>query len=117
MMLLRLATGLTLATSLYAQTAEPPLRLAIAGLVHGHAAGFLRTAQGKNVKIVGVYDPDTSLHKSYAGRFGLDPSVFFTSLEAMLDTAKPEAVAAFSSTFDHPAIVEAAAARKLPVMM
>jgi predicted dehydrogenase len=30
---------------------------------------------------------------------------------------KPEAVATFTSTFDHPAIVEACAARKIPVMM
>ncbi len=117
MMLLRAAAGFLFAAMLSAQTAEPPLRLAIAGLVHGHAAGFLRTAQGKNVTIVGIYDPDTSLHKSYGSRFGLNDSVFFTSLEKMLDTVKPEAVAAFSSTFDHPAIVEAAAARKLPVMM
>jgi len=114
---LRLAFGLILAAALSAQTAEPPLRLAIAGLVHGHAAGFLRTAQGKNVVIAGIYDPDTALHKSYAERFKLDPTVFFTSLETMLDTVKPEAIAAFSSTFDHPVIVEAAAARKLPVMM
>jgi predicted dehydrogenase len=35
----------------------------------------------------------------------------------MLDTLKPEAVASFSSTFDHAAMVEIAAARKIPVMM
>jgi predicted dehydrogenase len=35
----------------------------------------------------------------------------------MLDTAKPEAVAIFSNTFDHAAIVEACAARHIPVMM
>ena len=35
----------------------PPLRLAIAGLVHGHVSGFLRGAQGrKDVEIVGVFD-------------------------------------------------------------
>jgi predicted dehydrogenase len=97
-------------------TAEP-LRLALAGLTHGHAAGFLRAAQGKDVVIAGIYDPDPALHKSYATRFKLDPAIFYTGLNVMLDTVKPEAVAAFSSTFDHPVIVEAAARRRLPVMM
>jgi len=86
-MLLRLAAclllNIVLAAVMNAQTAEPPLRLAIAGLVHGHAAGFLRTAQGKNVIIAGIYDPEASLHKSYAARFDLAPSVFFTDLNTM----------------------------------
>lgn len=94
-----------------------PLRLAIAGLTHGHAAGFLRNSKGKDAVIVGIYDPDPTLHKSYASRFSLDPAIFYTDLNQMLDKVKPEAVAAFSSTFDHPAIVEAAARRRLPVMM
>ena len=38
---------------------EQPLRLAIAGLVHGHVSGFLRGAQGRtDVQIVGIYDPE-----------------------------------------------------------
>src|SRR5206468_8754911 len=40
-----------------ARAQEAPLRLAIAGLVHGHVAGFLRAAQArKDVRIVGVFD-------------------------------------------------------------
>jgi predicted dehydrogenase len=41
----------------------------------------------------------------------------FTDLDLMLDRSKAEAVASFSSTSDHPSIVEAAAARRLHVMM
>ena len=41
----------------------------------------------------------------------------FPDLATMLERTKPDAVAAFTSTFDHPAIVEAAAARHLTVMM
>jgi predicted dehydrogenase len=40
-----------------------------------------------------------------------------TSVAAMIDKSKPEVVAAFSSTYDHAAIVEACAARKVHVMM
>jgi predicted dehydrogenase len=35
----------------------------------------------------------------------------------MLDRSKPEAVATFTSTYDHPVVVEACASRHLPVMM
>lgn len=100
------------------EPAPRPLRLAIAGLVHGHVDGFLRAARGRpGVEIVGIADPDTALHRKYAQRHGLPEASFFTGLEAMLDRAKPEAVAAFTSTFDHPAVVEACARRRIPVMM
>ena len=98
--------------------AAPPLRLAIAGLVHGHVSGFLRNAQARtDVRIVGVFERDAALRKSYAERYELPPDVLFGDLDAMLDRAKPEAVASFTNTFDHPSIVEAAAARHVDVMM
>jgi scyllo-inositol 2-dehydrogenase (NADP+) len=96
----------------------PPLRLAIAGLVHGHVSGFLRAAQArKDVEIVGVYDADRALLQKYAERYKLPQTVLFTDVELMLDRAKPEAVASFTNTFDHPTIVEAAASRHVHVMM
>jgi hypothetical protein len=46
-------------------TRQAPLRLAIAGLVHGHVSGFLRAAQArKDVEIVGIFDPDVSLRQN-----------------------------------------------------
>ena len=102
----------------HAQQTPAPLRLAIAGLVHGHVTGFLRAAQArKDVQIVGVFDPDTTLQRKYAQRYGLADAVLFTDLAAMLDRAKPEAVAAFTNTYDHPVVVEAAASRGIDVMM
>lgn len=97
---------------------EPPLRLAIAGLAHGHAAGLFPSVKGRSdVQIVGVFDPDAALHKQYGEKFGLAEALFFTDLGKMLDATRPEAVAAFTSTYDHPVVVEAAAARKITVMM
>ena len=96
----------------------PPLRLAIAGLVHGHVSGFLRGAQGrKDVEIVGVFDADAELLRKYGATYKLPDSVLFTDLAALLDRSKPDAIASFTNTFDHPAIVEAAAARRVHVMM
>ena len=99
-------------------SSSPPLRLAIAGLVHGHVAGFLRAAQARrDVQIVGVFDPDETLRRTYAERYGIPDATLFGDLATMLDRAKPDAVAAFTNTFDHPSVVEAAAARRMHVMM
>ena len=95
-----------------------PLRLAIAGLVHGHVSGFLRAAQARSdVQIVAVFERDAALLKSYGDRYKLPPDALFTDLGTMIDRAKPEAIASFTSTYDHPSIVEAAAARHIDVMM
>jgi predicted dehydrogenase len=95
-----------------------PLRLAIAGLVHGHVSGFLKAAKARqDVQIVGVFDPDPALRRKYAQLYSLGEDVLFADLSAMLDRTKPEAVASFTSTYDHPAVVEAAAARHIAVMM
>ena len=101
------------------QTQETrPLRLAIAGLVHGHVASFLQAAIArKDVQIVGVFDPDAALTASYAKTGSLAPEVVFNNLAAMLDTVKPEAVAIFTNTYDHAMVVEACASRRIPAMM
>src|ERR1039457_518752 len=97
---------------------EQPLRLSIAGLVHGHVHGFLRAAGTRqDIEIAGVFDPDTALQRHYAQRYGLAESIFFTDLGAMLDRVKPEAVASFTSTFNHAMVVEACARRHIHVMM
>jgi predicted dehydrogenase len=96
----------------------PPLRLAIAGLVHGHVSGFLKAAQARpDVQLVGIFEPDGALLRQYGSRYGLPDSALFTDLNAMLERAKPEAVASFTNTADHPSVVEAAAARRVHVMM
>ena len=97
---------------------DKPLRLAIAGLVHGHVDGFLHAVKGRSdVQVAGIFDPDRTLQQEYAQRFGLANSLFFTDLGAMLDQTKPEAVASFTSTFDHLMVVGACAARHVDVMM
>jgi predicted dehydrogenase len=99
--------------------AQAPVRLAIAGLNHGHVAGFLRAAAQRpgEVQIVGIYDPDAALLASYGKTFEFADGVLFNKLAAMLDQAKPEAVAIFSDTYSHAAIVEAVAPRRIPIMM
>jgi predicted dehydrogenase len=97
---------------------KPPLRLVIAGLVHGHVSGFLRAAQGRtDVQIVGVFDPDATLLASYGERYKIPEAARSTDLAALMDRIHPDAIAAFTNTLDHPAVVEAAARRHIHVMM
>lgn len=95
-----------------------PVHLAIAGLVHGHVDGFFRSLRARpDVKIVAIWEPVPALHKKYAAKYSFPPELFFTDLSKMLDTAHPQAVAAFTNTFDHPAVVAACAPRHIHVMM
>lgn len=95
-----------------------PFRVAIAGLVHSHVDGFLRNLKDRrDVEVVGIFDPDPALHRKYGDRYGFSDKVFFTDLATMLDRIRPEALATFTSTYDHPVVVEACATRKIPVMM
>ncbi len=99
--------------------AEPaPMRLAIVGLEHGHVRGFLDRLKGRpDVQLAAIADPDSSLLARYRDRYGLAPERCHTSLETMLEAARPQAVAMFTSTHDHPRVVEACAARGVHVMM
>jgi predicted dehydrogenase len=98
--------------------AKPPLRLAVAGLVHGHVRGFLNAAQKRpDVHIVGVFEPDAAVLHTYAQHYGLAENILFTDLGKMLDQTKPDAISTFTDTYDHPIVVEAAAQRHLTVMM
>jgi predicted dehydrogenase len=97
---------------------QPPLRVAIAGLAHGHVSGFLdNAAKRTDITVVAIFDADSALVASYGKRYHIAAEGQFTDLGRMLDAVKPEAVATFTSTIDHAGVVEAAAARHIPVMM
>jgi predicted dehydrogenase len=101
-----------------AQAPAGPVRLAIAGLVHGHVRGFLRALNGRtDVELVGITEQDAALRAAVLDENGLPSSIGYADVDAMLDRARPDAVAAFTSTFDHPQVVEAAARRHVAVMM
>ncbi len=108
----------TMAAGAISGAAAPPLRLGMAGLEHGHAAGFLaRYRDSREIELVGISEPDREVATRYIRRYRLDPEAVHPSLEAMLDRARPQAVVAFTSTAGHPAVVAACASRKIPVMM
>ncbi len=101
-----------------AQTADQkPIRLAIAGMTHGHISFILGRKEKKDFQLAGVYEPNTELANKLSKRYGFDKSLIYTNLEKMLDDVKPEAVVAFGSVFEHMAVVEACAPRGIHVMV
>jgi glucose-fructose oxidoreductase len=107
---------LTLVTS--AHGAEPPIRVAIVGLVHGHAKGFLGSlAKNESATLVAIVEPDESLARDYAARFHLDTALFYTDLEKMLTERHPDAVLVYTAIADHRKIIEAAARHHVTSMV
>src|SRR5215470_5509497 len=117
LLLLPLLALLPAAAAAGRQPAQP-LRVAVAGLVHGHADGLLSHALGRtDVQIVGIAEPDRSLFDRYAAKFHLAPELYHRDLEELLRADRPQAVLAYSSTFDHRRIVELCARYSVAVMM
>lgn len=94
-----------------------PVRLAVAGTTHGHVGWILSKKERKEIELVGIYEPDPELVKKHINRYQLPASLFYNDLSKMLEAVKPEAVVAFGSIYEHLAVVEACAPRKIHVMV
>ncbi|MFL6354467.1 MAG: Gfo/Idh/MocA family protein [Bryobacteraceae bacterium] len=120
MQLLRLAVAALIAPGamLYSQAPSAPLRVGVVGLVHGHVAGFFSAAMGRSdIQIVGVAEPDRQLFDRYAQQYRLAPSLHFSSLDEMISRVHPQAVLAYTNTFDHRKLVEECARQGVHVMV
>jgi glucose-fructose oxidoreductase len=97
---------------------EAPLRVALAGLVHGHAFGFLDQFEKRtDLQIVGIAESDGQLVAYFEKKYGLEPGLFYSDLEEMLKKTHPQAVLAYTNTYDHRRVVEICARHGVPVMM
>lgn len=96
---------------------DAPLRLAVAGITHGHVSWLLGRKNSDDFKFVGIFETDTALSHRYAKQYNLSKDLFYTNLDKMLDAVKPEAVVAFGSIYEHLAAVEACAPRGIHVMV
>ena len=103
----------------WGQPATPPIRLAIFGLVHDHVGGFIPGLAGRaEVNLVGIVEPDQALAERYRRRFHLEARVFFPTLDALIAAkGRIDAVATFTSTYDHRRVVETCAPLGIDVMM
>lgn len=94
-----------------------PVRMAIAGMSHGHVNWILRTLHRDNLEIVGFWEPNRSLAERFAAEYHFSLDLVYSDLDALLDATTPEAVCAFGSIYEHLRVVEACAPRKIHVMV
>lgn len=89
---------------------QTPIRVAIVGLTHGHVKGFLHNLPtSTSAKLVAIVEPNTALAKQYADQYKLDPSLFYTDEEAMLNKLHPDAVLGYGTIAEHRRVIEIAA--------
>jgi predicted dehydrogenase len=96
---------------------DKPVRIAVAGMTHGHVSFILNRADKTDIVLAGVYEPNREMAERYARLYHFDSKLIYNDLEKMLDEVKPEAVSAFGSIYEHMAVVEACAPRGIHVMV
>ena len=98
---------------------DAPIRLAVAGVTHGHVSWILdRENKGKtDIVLVAIYEPDRDLASRLARQYHISEDLLYTDLDKMLDAVKPEALVAFGSIYEHMKAVEACAPRGIHVMV
>jgi predicted dehydrogenase len=95
-----------------------PVRFAIVGLAHDHAGGFIPRAQGRqDIVLAGIIESNGHLVARYSEQFQLNPNLFYRNLDELLAHTNIDAVAIFTSTFEHRRVVQQCAGRGINVMM
>ncbi|MEZ4986882.1 MAG: Gfo/Idh/MocA family oxidoreductase [Saprospiraceae bacterium] len=96
---------------------ETPLRIGVVGLVHTHVHGLLDRYQKGEVQLVGIVEPNKELAQRYSEQYGFPMDMVYDSMEELMAFGDPELVAGFNATFDHLALVEYFAPRKVHIMV
>ena len=94
-----------------------PVRLAVAGISHGHNAWILGRKNDAAVQLVGIYETNKELVKKMMDKFHLNPALFYDDMNTMLEKTKPEGVLGFGTTLQHLGVVEACAPKRIHVMV
>lgn len=100
-----------------ANAQQKPIRLAIAGMTHGHISFILGRENKGDFELVGICESNQELVSKLAKRYNFSEKLLYKDLVEMLDKVKPDAVVAFGSIFEHLAVVEACAPKGIHVMV
>jgi len=93
------------------------VRLAVAGISHGHNAWILGRKNDTAVQLVGIFETNQVLVKKMMDKYHLAPSLFYNDLNKMLDEVKPDGVLGFGTTLQHLSVAEACAPKGIHVMV
>lgn len=113
-----LPVATVLATAQTVPNSQAPIRVAVVGLVHGHVAGFLPELKSHpEIQLVGIEESDTTLADKYKKQFHLDPKLFFTKIDLMIQQTHPQALLVYTAISDHRQVIDVAAAHGVSVMV
>ncbi|WP_259015035.1 Gfo/Idh/MocA family protein [Emticicia fluvialis] len=96
---------------------DKPVRMGIVGMTHDHVRQILHTIKHEGVEIVGFAEPDKALAMKYLAEYKLPESLWYASLDEMIEKAKPEAVCDFRSIIEHLETVQKCAPKGVHVMV
>ncbi len=107
-----------LATAQSTSDSQSPIRVAVVGLVHGHVGGFLPELKNHpEIQLVGIEEPNKALADKYKKQFQLDPKLFFTKIDPMIQQTHPQALLVYTAISDHRQVIDIAAAHGVSVMV
>ena len=97
--------------------AQDRLNVAVAGLSHDHVHTLLNAYQRGEVEIVGIAESDEQLVLRYRDRYELPPTLFFQTVDDMLQMVKPDVVLAYNAISEHVDVAEACLPLRIPLMV
>lgn len=96
---------------------KEPIKLGVVGLSHGHVGWILGRADIGNIKMAGIIETDIALTKRLSAHFGFSMNMVYPTIDEMIASVEPQAVAALGSIYEHLAVVQASAPRGIHVMV
>ena len=94
-----------------------PIRVGIAGMTHNHVNMVFNIGNRDEVEIVGFAEPNRELAMRLLKQNNLPESLWFKSLDELIEKTKPEAVCAFNSIFEHLEVVKKCAPKGIHVVV
>jgi len=96
---------------------DKPVRIAIAGMTHGHVGWILNREPIGDVEVVGFAEPNQELAMRLLNSSKFSDDLWYESLDELLEKTKPQAVCAFGSIYGHLEVVEKCAPLGIDVMV
>jgi predicted dehydrogenase len=94
-----------------------PVKVGVIGLTHTHVHWILGRPSDDAIVIVGIVEPDEDLARRYTKQHGLSMDLVYPSMDDLIREARPEAVLAFGTIYEHLEVVETFAPLGIHVMV
>ena len=110
-------SGLVLMMAVRGFGQDAPLRIGFAGLSHTHVHQIFNSAKAGEIEIAGIAEANADLARRYTEQYEFPEEKVYTTLDELISSQNPEAIAAFGTIYDHLSIVEACAPLGIHVMV